>query len=135
MTLINGMLCFTPARSDDGKIDIEGCVLAARKAAEEFAAQDDVLTVQIGQAAIKVWEDPKFSGLKLCSPSALGRMAINALGMIPNDKVCKEAAKKVKSVLSGQPDKFLFVKKGPKKGFHYKARYTEGELALLNNQK
>lgn len=130
-----GTLCFVPARRDDGRVDIEATVAVARKVAEDFAAQDDVLTIKIGEAAIKVWNEKTYSGLRSCSPSALGRMALLALGVLPDDKSCKDAEARVKAVLAGQPDKFLIVKSGPKKGVHYRERYSPAELSLLDTQK
>ncbi len=132
MTLNNGMLCFVPARGNDGKVDVEATVLAARKAAEEFAGNDDPLTAQIGEAAIKVWNEKKYSGLLRITTNALARMALNDLGIIPDDKACKDAASRVHAVLSGQPEKFLILKTGQNKGIHYRERYSPAELELLN---
>jgi hypothetical protein len=131
MTLNNGMLCFAPARGNDGKVDIDATTIAARKAAEEFAANDDPLTAKIGEAAIKVWEEKQYSGLCRITTNALARMALNALGIIPDDKACKDAASRVDAVLSGQPDKFLIVKTGQNKGIYYRERHTAAELQLL----
>lgn len=131
MNLNNGMLCFVPARGNDGKVDIEATVLAARKAAEDFASNDDPLTAKIGEAAIKVWNEKQYSGLLRITTNALARMALNALGIIPDDKACKDAASRVDAVLSGQPEKFLILKTGQNKGIHYLERYSPGEIALL----
>lgn len=124
-------ISFTTIRSNDGKVDIEGSLIAARKAIEEFAASDDTLTVQIGEAAIKVWNEPRYSRLHHISTPALGRMALVALNLIPDDKACKDAAKRVAAVLSGQPDKFLVIKSGPNKGIHCRSRLSQGEIMLL----
>ncbi len=127
----NGMLCFVPARGNDGKVDIEATMLAARKAAEDFASNDDPLTAKLGEAAIKVWNEKQYSGLLHITTNALARMALNALGMVPDDKTCKDAAARVHAVLSGQPDKFYMVKTGQNKGVHYRERYSPAELELL----
>lgn len=132
---ITNLISFIPVRSDNGTVDIEGCLIAAKKAAEEFAAKDDPLTAQIGEAAIKVWDQEKFSGLKYISSVALGRMALTALDIIPDQQAIKDADRRVKTALSGQPDRFIVLKAGPKRGIHYKSRYSEGELALLTAQK
>lgn len=129
--MITNMLCFLPARGNDGKVDMEATLVAARKAAEEFASNDDPLTAKIGEAAIRVWNEKQYSGLLRITTNALARMALNALGIIPDDKACKDAAFRVNAVLSGQPDKFLILKTGQNKGVHYRSRYSPAELALL----
>jgi hypothetical protein len=62
-------------------------------------------------------------------------MALTVLDMVPDDKACKDAALRVRAVLSGQPDKFLVLKNGPNKGVHHLARLSAGEIALLITKK
>ena len=133
MNLNNGMFCYFPVRGDNGKVDVDATALAAKKAAEEFAAKDDPITAKLGEAAIKVWSEKKYSNLLHISTPTLARMAINALGICPDDKTCKDAAVRIQAVLAGQPDKFLVLKTGPHKGIHYKSRYTPAELVLITS--
>lgn len=130
-TTVNGTITFSPLRTNDGKTDIENSLVLAKQLLEEFAAKDDPLTQKIGEAGLKVWNEPKYSGLRSISVTTLARMALNALGMSPDDKACKDAALRIRAVFSGQPDKFLFLRVGKNKGIHYRSRYTPEELSAI----
>jgi hypothetical protein len=131
ITKFNGMLGFTPVRDENGKVDVEASTQAARRVAEEFAKEDDSLTVKLGEAAVAILEQEKFASLKHISTAALGRMALLALGIIPNDKACKDAVVRLKSSLAEKQDKILLIKSGVRAGVHYKPRYSEAELKLI----
>lgn len=135
ITLYNGKLCFTPVRFEDGRVDPDSCAQVARRLAVEFAKQDDQLTIKLGEAVNKVLEEPKYSNVQHISTSALARLALICLDILPDDKNCKDAEKRLKSVLAGQSDKFLLLKAGKRRGVHLKTRYSEGELQLLKNEK
>lgn len=132
--LTNGMLSFAPVKTDDGKVDIDASIRAARRSLEEYVKADDGLTVKIEEAALKLWDEPTYSGLKHATTAALGRMALTALGLIPDDKSCKDAEKRLKTVFANHKDKFLMVKTGKKAGVYHRGRNTEETLTALSEK-
>lgn len=132
-TLINGKFHFAPIRGNDGKINPEACAEYARKMAAEYALIDDPETIKLSEAALNIWDDPKYTNLHHINTLALARMALDALKVIPDNNPVKEAARKLKLIFAGRSDKFL-VSGGRDTEIYHKGRCSKEELEKAEKQ-
>jgi hypothetical protein len=122
---------FNVVRDPSGKIDLEVSKQLAIQAVLDLAKKDEDYTEGLGAAAISAWEDPYYAGIKFIALSALVRMSLNRLNILPDDKNCKDALIRIRSVITYNPDKFLMLKAGNNSNVYYIPRYSSEELTKL----
>lgn len=131
MLVNNNSTTLNVVRDPLGRIDLEASKQLAIQAVIDLAKKDEDYTDSLGFAAISSWEDPYYSGIKFIALSALVRMSLHRLNIIPDDKNCKDALIRIRSVISSNPDKFLMLKAGNNSNVYYIPRYSSEELTKL----
>lgn len=118
----------TAVRMPSGAIDLPATIAAAAEACALLAKADADYTASLGRAAREAWQDPHFSGVKSIALSALVRMALARLSILPDEKNYKDAVIRLRSVIATS-SVFIMPKSGSVNGNVYlRAKMTEQEI-------
>lgn len=114
----------------NGNVDLNATMLAAREAIEQFAQSIQQELKVLQQVSDQVWEGHQL--LKGITAHNLARAVLSVQGkLIVSDREVSETEDKLKAMLSPQTDKYFYVPRGKKAGFHRIDRYTQEEYQKL----
>lgn len=119
----------------NGRADAAAFTQAAVEAIAKLSSDEDAQASAVETVVDEILADEKYSTQTRFTTNTLGRMAVNAMGKMLDDKNCDEAAKACGRILAGRPEEFLHISNGRNAGFHYRARLTVEELAKLTKEK
>lgn len=118
-------------RDSEGRIDMPATIALATKAVEELSRRDEEYTKSIGRAAIEAWSDHFFSEVRHMALSALVRMALTRLNIVPTDANCKDGLIRLRSVIAANPGKFMMMTTKNNSNVYLLSRYKDGEIERI----
>ncbi|CAN5950758.1 unnamed protein product [Sphagnum jensenii] len=131
MLTVHSSTTVPAARCPSGSIDLEASIKAATQAIYDLAKADAAYTARIGEAALEAWNDDSFRFVKSIGLSALTRMALVKLKILPDETNYRDALVRLRMVIASSPDKFLMPKSGNNSNVYLLSRHTTAEIEKL----